>query len=97
MITEEKRTENGWVFVVKISAKDGSLTRHVVTVDDDHWKKLTYQNFDQQALAEKSIEFLLARESKESILPEFNLSDIQKYFPDYESFIQEQVNKPLSL
>jgi len=41
-----------------------------------------------EELVKKSFEFLLAREPKESILREFNLREIAKYFPEYESEIK---------
>jgi hypothetical protein len=37
-----------------------------------------------EELVRRSFEFLLQRESKESILREFELSVIQRYFPDYD-------------
>ncbi len=37
-----------------------------------------------EELVRHSFEFLLQRESKESILREFDLSVIQRYFPDYD-------------
>ncbi len=37
-----------------------------------------------EELVRRSFEFLLQRESKESILREFDLSVIQRYFPDYD-------------
>ena len=36
-----------------------------------------------EALLEASFEFLLARESKESILRRFELPVIERYFPEY--------------
>ncbi|MFP4384841.1 MAG: hypothetical protein ACLFST_05240 [Spirochaetia bacterium] len=38
-------------------------------------------------LIKKSFEFLLKRESKESILSSFDLPTIQRYFPEYERTI----------
>ena len=40
-----------------------------------------------EELVRRSFEFLLERESKESILREFDLSVIQRYFPDYDEAI----------
>ena len=37
-----------------------------------------------EQLVQDSFDFLLQREPKESILPEFKLSVITRYFPDYE-------------
>lgn len=41
----------------------------------------------KEALIKKSFEFLLTRESKEQILQEFHLSEIEKYFPNFKKEI----------
>jgi hypothetical protein len=38
-------------------------------------------------LVRRSIQFLLDRESKESILPSFNLTEISRHFPEFEQEI----------
>lgn len=40
-------------------------------------------------LVRRSFEFLLSRESADSILPSFGLSVIARYFPEYESEIRK--------
>jgi hypothetical protein len=40
-----------------------------------------------EELVRRSFEFLLQRECKESILREFELSVIQRYFPEYDEAI----------
>lgn len=60
-----------------------SSTRHTVRVskqDCDRWAR----GRPAEALVKDSFEFLLERESKESILGEFDLSVIKRYFPEYE-------------
>ena len=42
-----------------------------------------YGGGDVADLVERSFEFLLARESNTSILREFDLSTIERYFPEY--------------
>ncbi|MFW6180247.1 MAG: hypothetical protein ACOC8N_00765 [Spirochaetota bacterium] len=64
--------------------ESGASTRHVVTVDDAYHRRLTGGRMSKQDLVKKSFEFLLARESKESILRKFHLKEISRYFPDYE-------------
>jgi hypothetical protein len=39
-------------------------------------------------LVRRSFDFLLERESKESILREFDLSVIQRYFPEYDAVMR---------
>ena len=55
--------------VVRVSARDVDRWGHGRTADE---------------LVAESFAFLLAREPKESILKEFDLSVIKRYFPDYD-------------
>ena len=66
-------------------------TTHRVTLDDAYYHKLTDGAVSPNELIERSFRFLLEREPKESILPSFHLNVIQKYFPEYETTIQELV------
>jgi hypothetical protein len=63
-----------------------STTHHTVevsAVELDRWGR----GRSAEALVEQSFRFLLEREPKESILREFKLSVITRYFPDYERAI----------
>lgn len=63
--------------------EDGEVTHHVVHVqpaDLQRWGR----GQTPEELVRRSFEFLLQRESKESILREFDLSVIQRYFPEYD-------------
>lgn len=81
MISVEKNDQNR--FTVTVSSGGGS-SKHTVTLTDDYYRKLTGGRIDKETLIEKSFEFLLEREPKESILPSFELPVIGRYFPDYE-------------
>jgi hypothetical protein len=64
-----------------------SPTRHTVAVrrgDIDRWAQ--GRSVDQ--LVRRSFEFLLEREPRESILRRFDLSVIQRYFPEFDRVIQ---------
>lgn len=86
-VKEEEQTTNGWKFLVKIGS-EGNEIEYVVILDKAYWKELTSSHCTPEELVKKSFEFLLDRESKESILKEFNLRDISKYFPEYEDAIR---------
>ncbi|HYM51699.1 MAG TPA: hypothetical protein VET65_14155 [Candidatus Limnocylindrales bacterium] len=61
----------------------GVVTHHLVHVqpaDLARWG----QGRSPEELVRRSFEFLLERESKESILLEFELSVIPRYFPDFD-------------
>ncbi|HSQ63710.1 MAG TPA: hypothetical protein VLM85_10875 [Polyangiaceae bacterium] len=68
----------------------GSTTQHEVTAtgrDIEHYAPGT----TPEVLIERSFEFLLEREPKESILRRFALPVIERYFPDYPRDIRARV------
>ena len=65
-------------------ADSASQTAHTVTVERTYRDKLAGTAVPVEQLVEKSFEFLLAREPKESILRSFSLPVIGRYFPEYE-------------
>ena len=76
-----------WMFEVRVG-DEPSATVHSVTVPREYWERLTDKRIEPEELVRKSFKFLLAREPKESILREFELPVIQKYFPEYEKEIK---------
>jgi hypothetical protein len=83
----EVKKKNEQEFLVTIEEK-GGRSKHAVSLDDDYYQKLTGGKTNKEKLIRKSFEFLLERESKESILSEFNLRIIKNYFPEYEKEIK---------
>ena len=67
----------------RVEVSDGrSTSRHLVRVsrsDVERWGR----GRSVEMLVEDSFGFLLQREPKESILTEFDLSVIKRYFPDF--------------
>jgi hypothetical protein len=74
----------GWTCAVELADGDGSRTRHRVGVTRADLERLAPAAADPAALVRRSFVFLLARESKESILRSFDLPVIGRYFPEYE-------------
>lgn len=83
-ITIEKMNETTF----KVTVADPMVTTHLVTVAPEYWQKLTGGTVPAEKLVEKSFEFLLEREPNTSILGEFDLPKIQRYFPEYEKTIR---------
>ena len=77
-----------YVFEVVISEK-GSSTNHRVTVKESNYKEWTNREITPADLVERSIEFLLKKEPKESILKQFDLTEIHRYFPEYTEKVRE--------
>ncbi|MEJ2007179.1 MAG: hypothetical protein P8Z30_03330 [Acidobacteriota bacterium] len=69
----------------------GTQSQHIVSLKDSYYEKLTRKQVSEEELIEQSFRFLLERESKESILREFDLSVIGHYFPGYESEIRKRL------
>ncbi len=72
---------SGWLAHVRMS--DGSAeTTHEVSVSEAEMAR--FGGGDPADLVRRSFEFLLEREPATSILRRFALTDITRYFPEYE-------------
>ena len=71
----------------KVVVSDAMTTTHLVTVPVAYYRKLTNERVTPELLVKRSFHFLLERESNTSILSEFDLSVIGRYFPEYERTI----------
>ena len=79
MITVEAIDNNSF----RVSVSKDSSTEHVVLLNDRFHQDVTNNKLTKTALITKSFEFLLERESNQSILKKFNLEVISQYFPEY--------------
>ena len=81
--------------MIEVSAKDSSTflvtvsgkvsTTHSVTLSPSYHTRLTSGKIPPEELVRLSFEFLLKRESNSSILSEFDLPVISRYFPEFET------------
>jgi hypothetical protein len=60
-----------------------SSTEHTVSVPDGYLSQLELEGCDRQTLVEESFRFLIEREPKESIMKKFEISVIERFFPEY--------------
>ena len=90
-IKELEQSPTQWGFSVSIGEKDDANSVKKVTLEKKYWQHLTGGNIEPTDLIERSFQFLLERETKESILKEFNLSVINQYFTEYEETIQKEI------
>ena len=90
MIRVEKQNQGQFKVTVK---EEGSSTTHTVNLESDYYQELTGGKVSEEELIEKSFQFLLAREQKESILSSFNLKVITRYFPEYGEKIKSEIGK----
>ena len=76
----------------EITVKADKLTKHVVTVTDQMLFNLTNNKISKEELLNFSFNFLLEREANTSILSEFDIIVISKYFPEYISKVEDYCN-----
>lgn len=74
-----RAADAGWLAEVTIAGPP--LTKHIVRVS--HAERERYGGGDVGDLVRRSFAFLLAREPNTSILPEFTLTTVEDYFPDF--------------
>jgi len=79
-----KREEGGSTATVRVNAS-GEKTEHIVRIADEDLER--YGATDPIDLVRRSFEFLLEREPATSILREFRITDIERYFPEYPTVI----------
>jgi hypothetical protein len=78
----------------QVNIQEGSSrSQHEVVVTGSHLSRYAAPGVTAEALLKASFEFLLERESKESILSHFDLAVIERYFPDYPKRIREQLQR----
>jgi hypothetical protein len=90
VVSAEMQGEN-WLCQVTVDHA-GQRTRHLVTVtpsDAELWADGGKRE-DIERLVTRSFAFLLERESPSAILATFELSVIQRYFPDYDRAFRRQ-------
>jgi hypothetical protein len=78
--------DSGDGHVAEVTVKGRETTSHRVRVSPAERER--YGGDDVADLVKRSFEFLLAREPNTSILREFELSTIERYFPEYAREIQ---------
>ena len=79
--------------VYQVTVEEGaSRTTHDVTVTAEDIERYA-PGVSAEQLVEASFRFLLEREPKESILSQFELSVIERYFSEYPVQIREKLSK----
>ena len=84
------RAESDTTFVVTVADGDDQTT-HRVTVPPEFADGMVGSAGSTEELVRLSFEFLLEREPKESILREFEITVIGRYFPEYEDAIRDRL------
>ncbi len=79
--------------VVVEGAEGVPETTHRVRLEPDYYQKLCGGTITHEWLIIQSFKFLLEREPNTSILAEFDLEDINRYFPEYEAEMARRIRR----
>ncbi|HEX5478325.1 MAG TPA: hypothetical protein VFY79_01265 [Dehalococcoidia bacterium] len=80
-------------YVAEVAVRDGGrATRHRVRLPAAALEQLA-PGADPAALVRRSFEFLLEREPQETILREFEIDVIPRYFPEYPKEIRRRLTE----
>lgn len=71
-----------------------TTTHHRVAVPDGLATDVGAPDAEPEVLVRESVEFLLEREPASSILEEFSLNDISRYFPEYPDELRARLAPP---
>lgn len=83
-------TQNKNTFHVVVT-EDGTHSEHTVTMTDKQFERYGHGMTNPEQLIHASFEFLLKREPKESILSNFSLDTIERYFQEYPNEMQKRL------
>jgi len=82
---EVRRTSDGDPLGFEVVVRVGKgETRHHVTMSRDTLRRLAGDRHTEEQCVEAAFRFLLDREPKESILGQFDVTVIARYFPEFE-------------
>jgi hypothetical protein len=77
----------------RVEVREGQReTTHQVTVPERLGETLELREDDLERVVRESFRFLLEREPATSILRQFSLSDISRYFPEYPSELERRLS-----
>jgi hypothetical protein len=77
----------------RVEVREGQReTTHQVTVPERLGEGLELRDDDLERVVRESFRFLLEREPATSILRQFSLGDIPRYFPEYPSELERRLS-----
>ncbi|RME55792.1 hypothetical protein D6779_11935 [Candidatus Parcubacteria bacterium] len=75
----------------RVTVKGETRTVHEVSLSEEYYRSLGEGEVPPEKLILFSFQFLLRREPNTAILSQFSLSDIARYFPEYEKVVRTAI------
>ncbi len=86
----QTRENSNYNFDVVVE-ENSTSSRHKVSMRKDFYTNLK-TNKKPKDVVQESFVFLLGKESKEQILPKFDIAVISQYFPDFEKHLSRNLS-----
>ena len=78
--------------VYEVVVEGDTETSHRVHMSQEYYRQLCGATVTHEYVMVQAFRFLLEREPNTSILREFDLTDISRYFPEFEAVIKDRLN-----
>jgi hypothetical protein len=75
----------------RVQLNEGEIRHYSVTVPEELISEFKLSEDDLDRLVQQSFIFLLEREPASSIMPEFSLDVIPRYFPEYKETLWKRI------
>ncbi|MGH9009856.1 MAG: hypothetical protein ACRDYF_08435 [Acidimicrobiia bacterium] len=76
-----------------VEVEEGNgVTGHKVRLPQSFLDDLLLTGVDEERIVRETFDFLLEREPATSILPEFSLVDVSRYFPEFPEELQRRLS-----
>lgn len=82
-----RQLDAGETSTFEVTVRDDGESKHVVTLNESDAFRLAGGYRSKEEFVRECFAFLLERESKESILARFDVTEISRYFPEFETEI----------
>jgi hypothetical protein len=79
--------------VYEVIVEGEEETSHRVHMSQEYYRELCGATITHEFVLISAFRFLLDKEPNTAILPEFDLKDINRYFPQFESEIKDRLNR----
>ena len=93
MISATLVAANTYEVVVEAQTQTSTQTKHRVHMSQEYYRELCGATVTHEYVLISAFKFLLEREPNTMILAEFDLTDINRYFPEFEEEIKARLNR----
>lgn len=79
--------------VYEVVVEGSTETTHRVLMSPDYYQKLSGRQFTHEWVIVQAFQFLLEHKANDQIDAEFDMSGLNRYFPDFEAEIERRLHR----